>query len=216
MGETGFLGNPSWLNDLLPDSEPALIWRRILVRCECSIAQLHDIIQIAFGWSDSHLHRFRIHGRDYGISRPGGPGFTQDARQVRLADFQFRRNERFLYEYDFGDSWQHEVRIEAGLPEEPKRGYPTCVGGKRQAPPEDCGGPWTFLQRRDAVPLRVSEHLERLVESVEAGDREAIRDQLEDIESLREWLNLDRFDRRHVNRRLLLYAAGDEDWRWAR
>jgi hypothetical protein len=51
---------------------------------------------------------------------------------------------------------------------------------------------------------------------VEAGDRDAIRDQLEDIESLREWLNLDRFDRRHVNRRLRLYAAGDEDWRWTR
>jgi len=200
-----------WIRQISP-----MIWRRILVRSESSIAQLHDIIQIAFGWSDSHLHRFRIHGRDYGISRPGGPGFAQDARQVRLAHFQFRRNERFLYEYDFGDSWQHEVRIEAGLPEEPKRGYPICVGGQRRAPPEDCGGPRTFLQRRDAVPFRVSEHLERLVESVEAGDRDAIRDQLEDFESLREWLDLNRFDRRHVNRRLRLYAAGDEDWRWTR
>jgi hypothetical protein len=71
-------------------------WRRLLVRSESSLAQLHDIIQIAFGWSDSHLHRFRIHGRDYGISQPGGPGFAQDAHQVRLADFQFRRNGRFL------------------------------------------------------------------------------------------------------------------------
>jgi hypothetical protein len=65
------------------------------------------------------------------------------------------------------------------------------------------------------VPFRVSGHLERLVESVDAGDREAIRDPLEEIESLREWLNLDRFDRRHVNRRLRQYAAGGEDWRWA-
>ncbi len=198
-----------WIRQISP-----MIWRRILVRRESSIAQLHDIIQIAFGWSDSHLHRFRIHGRDYGVNRVGGPGFSHDARMVRLADFQFRTNERFLYEYDFGDSWQHEVRIEAGLPEEPKRGYPICVGGQRQAPPEDCGGPWTFLQRRDAMPFRVGEHLERLVESVDAGDREAIRDQVEDIESLREWLDLDRFDRRRVNRCLRQYAAGDEDWRW--
>jgi hypothetical protein len=197
-----------WIRQISP-----MIWRRMLVRSNSSIAQLHDIIQIAFGWSDSHLHRFRIHGRDYGISRPGGPGFVQDARQVLLADFQFRRNERFLYEYDFGDSWQHEVRIEAALPEEPRRSYPVCVGGQPRAPPEECGGPWAFLQRRDAVPFRVSEHLEQLVECVEAGDREAIRDQLEDIESLREWLNLDRLDRRHVNCRLRLYAAGDEDWR---
>src|SRR5512143_2594368 len=98
-----------WIRQISP-----MIWRRILVRRESSLAQLHDIIQIAFGWGDSHLHRFRIHSRDYGIRRPDGPGFAQDASRVRLADFQFRRNERFLYEYDFGDSWQHEVRIEAG------------------------------------------------------------------------------------------------------
>ena len=200
---------PIWIRQISP-----MIWRRLLVRSESSLAQLHDIIPIAFGWSDSPLHRFRSHGRDYGVSRPGGSGFAQDAHQVRLADFQFRRNERFLDEYDFGDSWQHEVRVEAGLPEEPKRGYPLGVGGKRQAPPEDGGGPRAFLQRRDAVLLDMVEHLGRLVESVEAGDRDAIRDQLEDIESLREWLDLDRFDRRHVNRRLRQYPAGDEGWRW--
>ena len=199
-----------WIRQISP-----MIWRRILVRSESSIAQLHDVIQIAFGWTDSHLHRFRIHGRDYGINRPGGTGFAQDARQVRLSDFQFRRNERFLYEYDFGDSWQHEVRIEQVLSEESTRRYPLCVGGQRNSPPEDCGGPGSFLERRDAVPFRVSEQLERLVESVQAGDLEAIRDQAEELDSLREWLNLDRFDRRRVNRRLRLYAAGDEDWRWA-
>ena len=63
-----------WIRQISP-----MIWRRLLVRSECSLAQLHDIIQIAFGWSDSHLHRFRIHGRDYGISRSGGPGSSQEA-----------------------------------------------------------------------------------------------------------------------------------------
>src|SRR5512135_1482382 len=199
-----------WIRQISP-----MIWRRVLVCGESTLAQLHDVIQILFDWSDAHLHRFRIHGRDYGISRPGGLRFSQDAGQARLGDFQFRRNERFLYEYDFGDSWQHEVRIERELPEEPKRRYPICVGGRRKAPPEDCGGPWAFLERRDAVPVDVSEHLERLVESVAAGDLDAIRDRVEDIESLREWLDLDRFDRRRVNRRLRQYAAGGEDWRWA-
>jgi len=80
-------------------------------------------------------------------------------------------------------------------------------------PPEDYGGPWAFLQRRDALPFDVVEHLRRLVESVDAGDLEAIRDQAEEIESLREWLDLERFDRRRVNRRLRQYAVGDEDWR---
>lgn len=191
-----------------------MIWRRVLVRSDSTLAQLHDVIQVLFDWSDDHLHRFRIHGRDYGVNRLGGLWFSQEADRVRLADFQFRTNERFLYEYDFGDAWQHQVRVERGRPEEPKRAYPTCVGGQRRAPPEDCGGPRAFLRRREAAPFDVAEHLERLLESVDAGDREAVCDQLEAIESLREWLDRDRFDRRRVNRRLRQYAAGDEDWRW--
>jgi hypothetical protein len=197
-----------WIRQISP-----MIGRRLLVRSDSTLAALHDTIQIAFGWTDSHLHRFRIHGRDYGVGRLGGPSFSSDARQVRLADFRFRLNERFLYEYDLHDSWRHEVRVERRLTVEPKRTYPVCVGGQRAAPPEDCGGPWAFLPRRDAVPCDVREHLERLVESVEAGDLDAVRDRLEVIESLRAWLTLDRFDRRAVNRRLRLYAAGDERWR---
>jgi Plasmid pRiA4b ORF-3-like protein len=193
-----------WIRQISP-----MIWRRLLVRSESSLGDLHDIIQIAFGWSDTHLHRFRIHGRDYGISRVGGLGFSHDARAVRLDSFQFRLNERFLSEYDLRDSWQHQVRVERRSPAEPRRTYPVCVGGRRAAPPEDCGGPWAFLRRRDAVPGSVREHLERVVEGVEASDAEAVRDELEAIESLREWLTLDRFDRRLVNARLRRYAAGD-------
>jgi Plasmid pRiA4b ORF-3-like protein len=196
-----------WIRQISP-----MIWRRVLVRREAPLAQLHDVIQIAFGWSDMHLHRFRIHGRDYGISRNGGPCFSQDVRQVRLGDFRFRLNERFLYEYDFGDRWQHEVRIERGLDEQPKRTYPVCVGGRRAAPPEDCGGPWAFLERRDGAPFRVCEHLERLVEGIDTGDLDTVEEQLEAIAFWREWLALDRFDRRQVNRRLRLYAAGDASW----
>src|SRR3954453_2349553 len=179
-----------WIHQISP-----MIWRRLLVRSDSALATLHHTIQIAFGWTDSHLHRFRIHGRNYGISRVGGLSFSRDARQVRLADFQFRLNERFLYEYDLRDSWRHEVRLERRLTVEPKRTYPVCVGGRRAAPPEDCGGPWAFLVRRDAVPCDVRVHLERLVESVKAGDRDAVQAHLEVIESLRVWLTLDRFDR---------------------
>jgi hypothetical protein len=197
-----------WIRQISP-----MIGRRLLVRSDSTLAALHDTIQIAFGWTDSHLHRFRIHGRDLGVGRVGGIAFSRDARQVRLADFQFRLNERFLYEYDLRDSWRHQVRVERRLAGESKRTYPVCVGGRRAAPPEDCGGSWAFLRRRDAVPCDVREHLEQLVEDVEAGDRDAIQDHLEVIESLRAWLALDQFNRRAVNRRLRLYAAGDERWR---
>ena len=197
-----------WIRHISP-----MIWRRLLMRADSTLANLHDAIQIAFGWSDFHLHRFRIHGRDYGVNRVGGLWFSRDARTVRLVDFQYRADERFLYEYDLGDGWQHVVRVERRLALEPRRTYPVCVGGPRAAPPEDCGGPWAFLERRDAVPWQIREHLERLLEGIEAADLEAIRDDLDAVESLRAWLTLDRFDRREVNRRLRLYAAADERWR---
>jgi hypothetical protein len=92
-----------------------MIWRRLLVRSDATIADLHYVLQIALGWTDSHLHRFRIRGQDYGVWHLGGPFFSTDARHVRLSDFCFRINERFLYEYDFGDRWQREVRVERHL-----------------------------------------------------------------------------------------------------
>jgi hypothetical protein len=115
-----------WIRQISP-----LIWRRILVHNNSTIADLHFILQIAFSWSDFHLHRFRIHGQDYGISRAGTMGFSTLAEKVHLLDFQFRLNERFLYEYDFGDLWQHEVRLEQRLAVDSKRIYPICIGGDR-------------------------------------------------------------------------------------
>src|SRR3954469_6332745 len=119
-----------WIRQISP-----MIGRRLLVRSDSTLAALHDTIQIAFGWTDSHLHLFRIHGRDQGVARVGGPSFSTDARQVRLDSFQFRANERFHYEYDLRDSRQHEVRVERRLTVDPKRTYP--VGGRRATPPED-------------------------------------------------------------------------------
>src|SRR4030095_6560809 len=89
-----------------------LIWRRLLVRAETSIADLHYILQLAMGWTDSHLHRFLIQGKEYGSADDGGMGFADDPKQIKVADFRFRLLERFLYEYDFRDNWQHDLRVE--------------------------------------------------------------------------------------------------------
>jgi hypothetical protein len=78
-----------------------MIWRRLLLRSDQSIADLHYTIQIAMGWSDSHLHRSHIHGKDYGVAHEGGLTFSDDPERVRLIQFDFRLRERFLYEYDF-------------------------------------------------------------------------------------------------------------------
>jgi len=89
-----------------------LIWRRLLVRSDSTIAELHEALQLSFGWSGSHLHRFVVHGREYGISYPGGLGFRDDAFRFRLEALGLRTGERFVYEYDLGDRWCHDVRVE--------------------------------------------------------------------------------------------------------
>jgi Plasmid pRiA4b ORF-3-like protein len=73
-----------------------MIWRRLLVRSDSTIADLHATLQLAMAWSEEHLHRFVIHGKDYGISRIGGLGFSDDPHRVQLADFGVRLRERFL------------------------------------------------------------------------------------------------------------------------
>jgi hypothetical protein len=199
-----------WLREITP-----LIWRRLLVRSDSTIADLHYTLQIAVGWGDAHLHRFRIRGTDYGISRIGGIGFRDDPHQVRLDDFHFRPNERFLYEYDLGDLWQHVVRVERRLPWGRTPTYPVCIGGQRAAPPEDCGGPWAFMALQDEYsPGYFLDRYAELLESIQTGDLDEARDQLAELEPLQAWLELEHFDRQQVNRRLKLYALGDEAWRW--
>jgi hypothetical protein len=122
-----------------------LIWRRLLVRADTSIAELHHILQLVMGWTNSHLHRFVIHGKEYGIAYEGGIGFDDDPRQIRLGDFRFRLRERFVYEYDFGDCWQHDIRVEQIVAADPHRPYPRCIGGKRATPPEECGGVEAYI-----------------------------------------------------------------------
>src|SRR5438552_12948768 len=73
-----------------------LIWRRLLVRSDSTIADLHATLQLAFGWSDEHLNRFVVHGREYGVAHPGGLWFRDDPQEVRLADLGLRVGERFL------------------------------------------------------------------------------------------------------------------------
>jgi len=187
-----------------------LIWRRLLVRCDSSIADLHTTLQISLGWTDEHLNRFVIHGRGYGISQVGGIGFRDDPRQVRLVDLGLRVSDRFVYEYDSTDGWQHDVRVEQILPLEPQRRYPTWSGGRRHVPPEDCGGPWAFLELR----LRYSlvDSAERLMELLERretiGGEAFVHDHYEDVMHLLFWLGIDRFDRRAVNRQLAERAVG--------
>ncbi len=115
------------------------IWRRIQVRGDTKLGGLHDILQIVMGWEDDHLHAFRAKGVAYGEPDPGFPGDMRNERNVRL-DKIAAAGETIHYEYDFGDGWQHELKIEKVLPPEADARYPRCLAGKRACPPEDCGG----------------------------------------------------------------------------
>jgi hypothetical protein len=186
-----------------------LIWRRLLVRGDSTIADLHASLQLVLGWSDEHLNRFVIHGREYGVWHDGGIGFRDSARHVRLADLGLRARERFLYEYDFTDGWQHDVRVERMLPLDPRRRYPVCIGGRRAVPPEDCGGPWAFLELRQRYSIiSIADQLMELVERrLVIGGEAFVHDHYEDVLRLLRWLEIDRFDRRAVNRRLTEHVA---------
>ena len=184
------------------------IWRRLLLRSDSTITDLHYTLQIAMGWTDFHLHQFVIRGKRYGVSRIGSIGFADDSDQVRLSDFRFRWHERFLYEYDFGDLWQHEIRLEETHPLNPKKTYPCCIGGAKQAPQEDCGGPWDFLALESHYSLPYM--AERLWEIIEEGRRD---EYWEELHEFKYWLTMNKFDRRAVNKRLMQYATGDNEWR---
>ncbi len=193
-----------------------LIWRRLLVRSDSTVADLHTTLQQALGWSDEHLNRFVIHGREYGVYHDGGIAFRDDPRRVRLVDLGLRVRERFMYEYDFTDGRQHDARVEQILPLDPRRGYPVCIGGPRAVPPEDCGGPWAFLELRQRYSVfRVADRLLELLKPVtlsvgqedddgaeQADVDDAVDDHYEELVHLLRWLKIDRFDRRAANRQL--------------
>jgi hypothetical protein len=114
------------------------VWRRITVPATITLPDLHDAIQTAMGWTDSHLHEFEIGRIRYG--RPD-PDFASDVRPeagVRLLE-NVGEGERISYVYDFGDDWRHDVDVEKVLP--PGAEVPVCLAGRRRCPPEDVGGP---------------------------------------------------------------------------
>jgi len=199
-----------WIREISP-----VIWRRLLVRSDSTIADLHYTLQIALDWSGYHLHQFIIRGKGYGVYQAGGPSFADNPHQVRLGELRLRLKERFFYEYDFGDGWRHEIRVEQRVPLNPKKSYPVCIGGARAGPLEDCGGPWALMALREHYsPWKIAE---RLLGILDHDDWPEHRDLFnEELHLIHYCLTAAKFDRRAVNRRLKQYALGDEAWQWSK
>lgn len=125
----------------LDGSKPP-IWRRLHVPENVTLYELHAILQIAMGWTNSHLHMFHIGKQIYGNPEDDefGELGTKDETRYRLNKVANREKMKFHYEYDFGDSWEHTILVEEILPAQKGVQYPRCVAGKRACPPEDVGG----------------------------------------------------------------------------
>src|ERR1044071_6248246 len=165
----------------LLDVEPP-IWRRILVPSEFTLFDLHQVIQIAMGWEDCHLHDFTIKRQRY--TTPDRDDFDdpRDERETRLCEV-VRSRSKFHYLYDFGDDWNASLVGERVVHDRALAG-PVCVDGARACPPEDSGGPWGYVDKLRAVA----------------------NPEGEEDEELREWIGTDfdteLFDKELVNKRL--------------
>jgi hypothetical protein len=137
----------------LDNVKPA-VTRRIEVPLGIRLDRLHLVIQVAMGWTDSHLYEFRIRDIGWGIPDPewdyrSGP---LDARKATLLTvLEDTGAKTFKYLYDFGDGWQHTIKIERISPADPNATYPILIEAIGRCPPEDVGGPPGYEEFLEAI-----------------------------------------------------------------
>jgi hypothetical protein len=179
--------------ELLNTSPP--VWRRIQV-ADGPLSSLHYAIQGAFDWQECHLHQFEIGGLRFGPPPPEefhdlGPPMEDETR-VMISQLLPSSGKQtvWLYTYDFGDDWVHEVVFEGCGPLAPRTKYPLCLEGCRAAPPEDCGGPWGFADLLRVLADPDPERDGELLEWLGPFDPEAF-DLKKATQSMRQWARFD-------------------------
>ena len=124
------------------------IWRRILVPSDLLLSDFHKVIQTTMGWTNSHLHQFIKNRTFYARRMPDDYTWEEmnnvDYKKLKISDLLKKEKEKIVYEYDFGDGWEHEIILEKILPIDEEKKYPVCLTGKNNCPPEDCGGVWGY------------------------------------------------------------------------
>jgi hypothetical protein len=127
------------------------VWRRVLVPATTTLGDMHEVIVRAMGWDGGHLHVFSDGTYEYGA--PDGELGFQDEDAVELDEVLSEPGDRLSYNYDFGDDWEHDIKLEKVLPPDPAAvaSVPACLAGKGACPPEDCGGAWGYADLKEAI-----------------------------------------------------------------
>jgi hypothetical protein len=137
----------------LEGSDPP-IWRRVQVP-DLTLGELHDVLQVIMGWDDYHLHQFLVGDEYYAPPSADEMDWGMEAKDedaIRLSQIAaMGRKGRFIYEYDFGNSWEHEIILEQTTEPEASVEYPRCLEGARACPPEDIGGIWGYAEFLEAI-----------------------------------------------------------------
>jgi hypothetical protein len=126
------------------------IWRRLLVPGHISLGRLHAVIQVAMGWDNDHLHQFIVDKQfysdpEFGMNDLGDASRVRNESKTLLMNVAPRAGKVLVYEYDFGDSWTHRIKVEKILKQETaSENTVKCIDGARACPPEDCGGVWGY------------------------------------------------------------------------
>ena len=136
------------------------IWRRLFVPSDLLLSDFHKIIQTSMGWTNSHLHQFIKNRTFYTVRMRDDDLWNEmnnvDYKKMKIADLLKNEKEKIVYEYDFGDGWEHDIILEKILPVDDKNKYPVCLAGVMNCPPEDCGGVWGYADMLEI--LKQPEH----------------------------------------------------------
>ncbi len=124
-----------------------VIWRQLRVPTQLSLEKLHRVLQVAFGWNDSHLHEFVVGKTVYGP--PSKTSEAENEKKVHLDDLGLKKGKKLSYRYDFGDGWRVEVAVTKLLTSGPSTCE--CLGGERAGPIEDSGGVQGFERMLDVM-----------------------------------------------------------------
>ncbi len=143
------------------------IWRRIEVPLAIRLDDLHVVIQEAMGWENYHLYEFRAGGFSWGIPDQDFDFGEQPlaAKKATLAGLLGDAGRKtFKYLYDFGDGWEHSIRVERVVATDPEARYPRLLAAERRCPPEDCGGPWGYVDYLEAIADPNHENHDEMIE----------------------------------------------------